>query len=104
MSVAARTQSCADVLPPPAPGFPSCLLGLPPDSAALVPKEVEPAPWRCVEFEIGLRRYDTQYPAVWHSSFESPVPIERALGPVIDQSIIGARPRRSIAQTMLRDR
>ena len=34
-----------------------------------------------MEFEIGRRRYDTQYSAARHASFEMFVPIERALLP-----------------------
>ena len=47
---------------------------------SVVLKEVEPAPWGEVEFEIGRRRYDAQYSAAWRL-FETFVPIGCALGP-----------------------
>ena len=64
----------------PAPGFPLRAMVLFPDCAAFASKEVEPASWLTVEFEIDRRRYDTRYSAVWRSLSGTCVPIERAFG------------------------
>ena len=57
-------------------------MGRPADWVALVPKQLGPLPWREVESEIGRRRLDAQYSAVWRALLELFVPIGRALGPV----------------------
>ena len=81
-SVVGRLQGSEEAVTPPAPDFPLCAMGPRPYCAALALKEVEPAPWREVEFDIGRRRDDMQYSAAWHSLFETFAPIDRALGPV----------------------
>ena len=64
------------------PDFPSCASGLLRDCATLVSKEMEPAPWFEVEFEIGRRRFDSQFSTAWHSSFETFASLQKAFGPV----------------------
>ena len=80
-SVAERIRCVIEVPFPPAPGFPLCATGLPPDCVALVSKGAEPGPVWGVEFEIGRRRYDAQHSGARHALFELFVSIERAMGP-----------------------
>ena len=80
-SVGKRIRGVAEVSPPPAPDSPPCATGLPADCVALVSKEAEPVPRRDVEFEIGRRRFGTQYSAALRDLFEVSAPIERVSGP-----------------------
>ena len=86
-SADARLRGIEEATVPPAPGYPSRAMGLPVDAApramglpALKSKEVEPAPWWEVQFEMGGRRFDAQYSVARHALFELFVRFERALG------------------------
>ena len=46
----------------------------------MVSNRVVSAPWCELEFEMGPRRRNAQFSALWHAQFELFVPIERALG------------------------
>ena len=81
MPVERRFRGLAEAPVPPAKGFPLCAMGLLRGGAVLVSDEMEPAPWRDLEFEMRCRRYGAQYLAVWHALFELFVLIERVLRP-----------------------